>query len=69
MQLFVDDSKKNHRLQQRWEAMLEQKQKGWSHRESNTGRSRIFVGLTKSDEPQATVIPLHYRTSGGNRLH
>jgi hypothetical protein len=35
----------------------------WSHRESNTGRSRIFAGLTRSQmEPQATVIPLHYRT-------
>jgi hypothetical protein len=38
------------------------KTKDWSHRESNTGRSRIFAGLTKPDEPQATVIPLHYRT-------
>ena len=39
--------------------------KNWSHRESNTGRSRILVGLTKPDEPQATVIPLHYRTDAG----
>jgi hypothetical protein len=41
------------------------KTKDWSHRESNTGRSRILAGLTKSDEPQATVIPLHYRTDDG----
>jgi hypothetical protein len=38
------------------------KREVWSHRESNTGRSRILAGLTVSDEPQATVIPLHYRT-------
>jgi hypothetical protein len=40
------------------------RQKEWSHRESNTGRSRIFAGLIRSDGPQATVIPLHYRTDG-----
>jgi hypothetical protein len=38
------------------------KRRNWSHRESNTGRSRILAGLMESDEPQATVIPLHYRT-------
>lgn len=37
---------------------------GWSHRESNTGWSRIFAGLAK---PQATVIPLHYRTEDGKQ--
>ena len=41
------------------------KTKDWSHRESNTGRSRSIAGLTKPDEPQATVIPLHYRTDTG----